>query len=59
VLSSTFLGDQVTVEVKIEGKVLIAKALAEDERPAGSVSVHLPKRRLVVFPEALAKPHAE
>ena len=59
VLSSTFLGDQVTVEVKIEGKVLIAKALAEDERPAGSVSVHLPKRRLVVFPEALAKPRAE
>ena len=51
VLGSTFLGDQVVAEVKINDKILIAKALADDEKPVGNITVHLPKRRLVVFAE--------
>ena len=59
VLSSTFLGDQLIAEVKIKEKILVAKALADDEDPVGSISVHLPKGRLVVFPEALGNNRSE
>jgi iron(III) transport system ATP-binding protein len=52
VLSSTFLGDQVVAEVRINEKTLIAKAITEDEKPLGHIAVQLPKTRLVVFPEA-------
>ena len=51
VASSTFLGDQVVAEVKVGEKTLIAKALADDEKPLGDVMVHLPRSRLVVFAE--------
>jgi iron(III) transport system ATP-binding protein len=51
VVSSTFLGDQVVAEVKINDKILIAKATAEDEKLAGDVTICLPKTRLVVFAE--------
>ena len=52
VLSSTFLGDQRIAEVKIKEKTLIVKTPPDDGALAESVWVHLPKERLVVFPEA-------
>ena len=54
VMSSTFLGDQVVAEVKIGEKTLIAKVPPDDREPSKTVSVHLPKGRLVVFTEPAA-----
>jgi len=51
VVSSTFLGDQVVAEVKINERTLIAKAAPDDGKPVGNMSVHLPKSKLVVFPD--------
>jgi iron(III) transport system ATP-binding protein len=51
VVSSTFLGDQVVAELKINEQTLIAKTLPDDGKPAGNISVHLPKGKLVVFPD--------
>jgi iron(III) transport system ATP-binding protein len=55
VLATTFLGDQVTIDVKIKDKSLIVKALPDDAKPAGKITVHLPKEKIVVFPETLAE----
>ena len=55
VMSSTFLGDQVVAEVKIGEKTLIAKVPPDDREPSKTVSVHLPKGRLVVFTEPAAQ----
>lgn len=57
VLNSTFLGDQVISEIKIKEKVLTVKATPDGEKPAGKTSVHLPKGRVVVFPEILSNQH--
>jgi ABC-type sugar transport system ATPase subunit len=57
IISLTFLGDQVIAEVKIREKTLTVKAPPDDERPAGNIAVHLPKGRIVVFPEELSKQH--
>jgi iron(III) transport system ATP-binding protein len=54
VLSSTFLGDQVIAEVKINETTLTVKAMPDDQKPLGSISVHFPKERIVVFPESLS-----
>ncbi len=54
IVSSNFLGDQVVAEVKINNKILVAKALPDCEKLAGSVVIHLPKERMVVFPGAAA-----
>ena len=51
VMSSTFLGDQVIAEVKINERTLIAKTAPDDGKPEGIMSVHLPKSKLVVFPD--------
>lgn len=51
VLSITFLGDQATSEVKINDKILLAKTLPDDAKPAGAILVQLPKAKIVVFPE--------
>jgi iron(III) transport system ATP-binding protein len=50
-VSSTFLGDQVIAEVRINGKTLIAKAPPDQEKVAEPLVVCLPKERLMVFPE--------
>ena len=55
VLATTFLGDQATAEVKIKDKILLAKTLPDDAKPVGAVSVHLPKQKIVVFPETVAE----
>jgi len=55
VVRSTFLGDQVVTEVKVKEKTLIAKTLPDAGEFSDSVSVHLPKERLVVFPERMAR----
>jgi hypothetical protein len=55
VLATTFLGDQATSEVKIKDKILLAKTLTDDAKPVGAVSVHLPKQKIVVFPETMAE----
>jgi iron(III) transport system ATP-binding protein len=51
IVSSTFLGDQVVAEVRINEKTLIAKAAPDADRTAGDTWVHLAKNKLVVFPE--------
>jgi iron(III) transport system ATP-binding protein len=51
VTSSTFLGDQRIAEVRIKEKLLVVKAPPDDGALAGNVQIHLPKGRLVVFPE--------
>jgi len=51
VVNSTFLGDQVVAEVKINEQTLIAKTLPDDGKPAENTSVHLPTSKLVVFPD--------
>ena len=54
IVSANFLGDQVIAEVKVEDKILIAKAPPDGAKLAGQVAIHLPKERMVVFPEAAA-----
>lgn len=53
VLAATFLGDQVTMEIKINEKTLMVKTSPDDAKPTGAVSVHLPKGKLLVFPETV------
>ena len=50
VLSSAFLGDQVIAEVKINETTLTVKAMPDDQKRVGKISVHFPKERIVVFP---------
>jgi ABC-type sugar transport system ATPase subunit len=57
VASSTFVGDQMIFEIRIENTVLTAKAMPEGKNPDGDVSVYFPKEKIVVFPEA-SPPHA-
>ena len=49
-LSSAFLGDQVIAEVKINETTLTVKAMPDDQKRVGEISVHFPKERIVVFP---------
>jgi len=51
VLSSTFIGDQMIFEMKINNSVLTAKAMPDGKKPEGKVYVCLPKDKLVVFPD--------
>jgi ABC-type sugar transport system ATPase subunit len=51
VLGTTFLGDQVMAEVRIKERSLIVKTLPDDAKLEGAIAVHLPKERIVVFPE--------
>jgi iron(III) transport system ATP-binding protein len=55
VAAAFFLGDHVVSEVKIGEKILNVKSLPDDAKTIGAVKVHLPKQRIVVFPEAEAK----
>jgi ABC-type sugar transport system ATPase subunit len=59
VLATTFLGDQATAEVKIKDKIFLAKTLPDDAKPVGAVLIHLPKQKIVVFPEAVAERHLD
>src|SRR5207253_4614623 len=49
--SSTFIGDQMIFEMKINNSVLTAKCMADGENPAGKVSLYFPKDKLIVFPD--------
>ncbi len=49
-MGSVFLGDQIVSEVRIGDLTLIAKG-SPDIEPSKTVSVYLPKERLVVFAE--------
>ena len=51
VSSSTFVGDQVILEMKINNAVLTAKTVPDGKKPQGKVYVCLPKDKLVVFPD--------
>ena len=51
VSSSTFVGDQMIFEMKINNSVLTAKAMPNGKKPEGKVYVCLPKDKLVVFPD--------
>jgi ABC-type sugar transport system ATPase subunit len=56
VSSSTFVGDQIIFEIKINNSVLTAKAKPEGKSPAGKVSLYFPKEKMVVFPD-VSPPH--
>jgi ABC-type sugar transport system ATPase subunit len=49
VRTSVFLGDQIVSEIDVRGKILIAKGSPDDGQPSDTVSVYLPRERLVVF----------
>ena len=55
VVAAVFLGDHVMTEVKIGERILNVKSLPDDAKTVGPVTVHLPKQRIVVFPEAETK----
>ena len=52
VTSSVFLGDQIVSEVNVRGKTLIAKGSPDEGELSKTVSVYLPRERLVVFPDS-------
>src|SRR5207249_6821066 len=56
VSSSTFIGDQIIFEIRINNSVLTAKAKPEGKSPAGKVSLYFPKEKMVVFPD-VSPPH--
>jgi iron(III) transport system ATP-binding protein len=56
VASSTFIGDQMIFEMKINNTVLTAKAMPDHRIPEGKVSLYFPKEKLVVFPD-VSPPH--
>ena len=49
---STFIGDQMIFEVKINDILLTAKAMPDGKKPEGKVSIYFPKEKMVVFPDA-------
>ena len=55
VASSTFVGDQMIYELKVNNKMLTAKAMPDGKGPEGKVSVYLPKHKIVVFPDLSAQ----
>ncbi len=55
VARSTFLGDQIVTEVKLGEKTLLAKSPPDGGPFAEPITVHLPRERLVVFPERAAR----
>jgi len=55
VVTSFFLGDHCMSEVKIGETMINVKSLPDDAKAAGGITVHLPKARIVVFPEAESK----
>jgi iron(III) transport system ATP-binding protein len=52
IATSFFLGDHVMCEVMIGATIVNVKSLPDDAKAAGRVTVHLPKQRIVIFPEA-------
>src|SRR5262245_39505813 len=48
---STFVGDQMIFEIRINDTLLTAKAMPDGERPEGKVSVCFPREKMVVFPD--------
>jgi ABC-type sugar transport system ATPase subunit len=47
---STFVGDQIIFEIRINDTLLTAKAMPDGKRPEGKVSIYFPKEKMVVFP---------
>jgi ABC-type Fe3+/spermidine/putrescine transport system ATPase subunit len=48
---STFIGDQMIFEVRINNTLLTAKAMPDGKKPEGRVSIYFPKEKMVVFPD--------
>jgi ABC-type sugar transport system ATPase subunit len=48
---STFVGDQMIFEVRVNDTLLTAKAMPDGKRPEGKVSIYFPKEKMVVFPD--------
>jgi iron(III) transport system ATP-binding protein len=55
IVASFFLGDHVMSELHLGERILNVKSLPDDAKPVGRVTVHLPKERIVIFPEAESK----
>jgi iron(III) transport system ATP-binding protein len=55
VASSTFVGDQMIYELKVNNKILTAKAMPNGKNPEGKLSIYLPKEKIVVFPDLSAE----
>jgi len=52
---STFIGDQMIFEVRINDTLLTAKAMPDGKKPEGNVSIYFPKEKVVVFPDVAAE----
>ena len=48
---STFVGDQMIFEIRVNDTVLTAKAMPDGKKPEGKVSIYFPKEKMVVFPD--------
>jgi len=48
---STFVGDQMIFEIRVNDTLLTAKAMPDGKRPEGKVSLYFPKEKMVVFPD--------
>src|SRR5262249_34968835 len=48
---STFVGDQMIFEIRINDTVLTAKAMPDGKETRGSVTIYFPKEKMVVFPD--------
>jgi iron(III) transport system ATP-binding protein len=46
---STFVGDQMIFEIRINDRLLTAKAMPDGKKPEGKVSVYFPREKMVVF----------
>jgi ABC-type Fe3+/spermidine/putrescine transport system ATPase subunit len=55
VASSTFVGDQMIFEVRVNNTVLTLKAMPDGKRPEGNVSVYFPREKMVVFPDVASE----
>ena len=48
---STFVGDQMIFEIRINDTVLTAKAMPDGKETRGRVTIYFPKEKMVVFPD--------
>ena len=49
IITQTFAGDQVFLELKIKGRTLHAKTMVDGMEAGARISVHVPKEKVIVF----------
>jgi iron(III) transport system ATP-binding protein len=49
--SAAFLGDQLSYEISVQGKLLLARTMSDSDALTGKVFVHFLRARIALFPE--------